>query len=418
MTTNERVQAVIDYGFTEREARFLVLVMRHSGLCVKRQYAVFAGIASGGDRCNALFDKLVRRGFAVAVDCIHNRARLYHVHHKPLYHAIGEADNRYRRAVPARAAAERLMRLDAALIDPELDWLTARSEKVAYLAGRRASESSDPSTELPAQDTSDLFPGTFPIGIDAMGRAVLMYVVTRPWTDDFRSFLVGHLPLLAVMPTWTLRIVFPQFLGRVVPDYQRAVYEELESRLDSETVNDLQWYFFHTRRRTDWREYKGAGSDAIKARFARCLKAFAGPRFARLYRRWLTEREAALTSIPLAVSEAFTAGRGSLQCIVLPHDYEPFSPLVSRRHARRRQLTADAEGGDVTPRGINRSLNRFLNGSPAVHEQLTATEGRRHVSPTMRSGFRELRSSAAPRIGRRSLPPATGVPIAEGEPRT
>jgi hypothetical protein len=361
MTSTERHQAVVDYGFTQREARFLVLVMRHAGLCVKRQYAAFAGIANGGDRCNALFDKLVRRGFAAAVDCIHNRARLFHVHHKPLYHAIGEADNRYRRAVPARAAAERLMRLDAALISPELDWLTTRSEKFAHVAARTALQSSEPSTELPGQDRLEQFPGTFPIGIDATGRVVLVYVATRPWTDDFRSFLAGHVPLLAAMPTWTLRIVFPPLLQRIVPDYKRAVCEELESRLDAQTINDLQWYFFHTRRRTDWREYKEAGSDAIKARFARCVKAFAGPRFARLYRRWLAEHEAALTPIPVAVSEAFAAGRASLQCIVLPHDYEPFSPLASRRHSQRRRLTADAEGGDETPRGINRSLNRVLN---------------------------------------------------------
>jgi hypothetical protein len=89
LTAAERVQAVIDYGFTERQARFLVLVMRHSGLCVKRQYAAFAGIANGGEKCNAFFGKLVRRGFAIATDCIHNRAHLYHVHSKPLYHAIG-----------------------------------------------------------------------------------------------------------------------------------------------------------------------------------------------------------------------------------------------------------------------------------------------------------------------------------------
>ena len=113
MTDAERVQAVVDYGFTERQARLLVLVMRHAGLCVKRQYAAFAGIANGGEKCNAFFDKLVRRGFAVTADCIHNRARLYHVQHRALYHAIGEADGRYRRAVPARSAAERLMRLGA-----------------------------------------------------------------------------------------------------------------------------------------------------------------------------------------------------------------------------------------------------------------------------------------------------------------
>src|SRR5882672_101326 len=108
MTTQERVHAVADYGLTERQARFLVLVMRHAGLCVKRQYAAFAGIKPGGEKCNAFFEKLVRRGYAVASDCIHNRARLFHVHHKPLYHSIGEPESRYGRAVPARQAAERL----------------------------------------------------------------------------------------------------------------------------------------------------------------------------------------------------------------------------------------------------------------------------------------------------------------------
>ena len=80
MTIHERVQAVADYGFTERQARFLVLVMCHAGLCVKRQYAAFTGIAPGGEKCNAFFDKPVQRGYAVSSDCIHNRARLYHVH--------------------------------------------------------------------------------------------------------------------------------------------------------------------------------------------------------------------------------------------------------------------------------------------------------------------------------------------------
>jgi hypothetical protein len=138
LTTSERVQAVADYGFTERQARFLVLVMRHAGLCVKRQYAEFAGIANGGEKCNAFFDKLVRRGFAITTDCIHNRARLFHVHHRPLYHAIGQPGSRYRRTVPARSAAERLMRLDAALMSPDLEWLTTRSEKVSYLRANTA----------------------------------------------------------------------------------------------------------------------------------------------------------------------------------------------------------------------------------------------------------------------------------------
>src|SRR5918912_168813 len=48
MTSEERVQAVIDFGFTDRQARFVVLVLRHGAVCVPRQYATFAGIANGG----------------------------------------------------------------------------------------------------------------------------------------------------------------------------------------------------------------------------------------------------------------------------------------------------------------------------------------------------------------------------------
>ena len=101
MTTSERVQAIADYGFTERQARFLVLVMRHSGLCIKRQYGTFAGIARGGQKCNAFFDRLVSRRYAIASDCVHNRARLYHVHHKTERFMPGGAAHRCGNHKPA-----------------------------------------------------------------------------------------------------------------------------------------------------------------------------------------------------------------------------------------------------------------------------------------------------------------------------
>src|SRR5690349_6781929 len=107
-----RVQAIAGFGFTERQARFLVLVMRHSGVCVPRQYATLAGIANGGRKCNALFERLVTRGFATAIPCVHNRARVYHVHAPELYRAISEPGSRYRRPVPVGRVAERVMLLD------------------------------------------------------------------------------------------------------------------------------------------------------------------------------------------------------------------------------------------------------------------------------------------------------------------
>jgi hypothetical protein len=355
MTTAERVQAVADYGFTERQARFLVLVMRHAGMCIKRQYAAFAGIANGGEKCNAFFERLVRRGFAVAADCIHNRAQLYHIHSKLLYHAIGEPDSRYRRTVPARAAAERLMRLDAALMSPACDWLTTRSEKLAFVEARAAAAAlgmpSD-ATIHHAVDVAGELPGTFPIGVDPGGHVVLLYLASVPWTDDFRTFLVGHAALLAVTPAWTLRLVFPQPLRGVLGAYQTVVEEELNP-LSAETISELKRHFFHRRRRTDLNTLP----DALRAFLQRCAAVYDGPRFRHLYRRWLTEQDAVFSPVPPTIREALTRGRAKVEYVVLAHDYEHLSPLVNRRSSRRGTLRKSDERGDETARAVNPSLN-------------------------------------------------------------
>jgi len=374
MTNEERVQAIADYGFTDRQARFLVLVMRHSGLCIKRQYGTLAGVPRGGEKCNVFFEKLVRRGFATTSPCLHNRARLFHLHSKPLYHAIGEPDSRYRRAVPARQVRHRLMRLDAALLGPDLDWLTTRTEKLAWLATHRPVEGSvSPADSLP--DHSDLLPGTFPMGTDATGRLVILYIVTVPWTEDFRLFLKGHEPVLAAAPTWTLRVVLPASLRRVADDYTTAVHEELESPVAD--PGEVGWFFFHRRRGTDWREYIKPGGEALKSKAVRCLTTYTGPRFTLLYRRWLAEGEAALKPISPRIREALAAGRAGLECVVLPYDYEPFSPLVSRRRGSRPLHTVEDDGGEHEGEAVSRSpfLTRVLNRG-------------RIVSSIIRHGFR------------------------------
>src|SRR5438477_771099 len=131
MTAEDRVNAVAEFGFTPRQARFLALVMRHAGVCLLRQYSTFAGIVHG-QKTRAFFAKLVSRGYASAYACRHNRGRLYHVHHVTLYRAIDQPNSAYRRPVAASRVADRLMVLDAVLANPELDWLATAAEKVAY----------------------------------------------------------------------------------------------------------------------------------------------------------------------------------------------------------------------------------------------------------------------------------------------
>ena len=94
-------------------------------------------------RASPVIDRLVRRGYAHEIRCVHNRARVYHVHHRPLYFLIGEASSRYRRPVTPRVAVERLMLLDVVLAIGDVEWLTTAAEKAAYLKGLKAKATDD-----------------------------------------------------------------------------------------------------------------------------------------------------------------------------------------------------------------------------------------------------------------------------------
>jgi hypothetical protein len=117
MNLDDAVQTVAKKGFTERQARFLVLVARHAGVCVMRQYSAFAGIVFG-QKTRKFFAKLESLGWVSTYDCAHNRARIYHLRHRDLYAAIGEPESRLRRPPAVPRALERLMVLDTILEHP------------------------------------------------------------------------------------------------------------------------------------------------------------------------------------------------------------------------------------------------------------------------------------------------------------
>lgn len=304
----ERIHAIVEHGFAERQARFLALVMRHSGVCVPRQYAQVAGIAQGA-KCNAFFERLVRRGHARAIECVHNRARLYLVHSKLLYRAIGEASSRFRRPVSPRLALERLMLLDAVLSTPADQWLSTPAEKAA---------------ELPLTPEMKL-PDGFPIGVQADGRIVVLYLAPEPWPDAFRTFLRAHTPLLQSVPQWTIRIVLPRRFGHAHDDYQRAVHEELESPLSPALFDDLKRYF--ECRRTIHTTGDLRADDIFRAGH----RKFGTPRFDDLYRRWIKQGDESFNSASsTAITEALESGAGHVESFVLPHSYRHLSPLVGQ----------------------------------------------------------------------------------------
>ena len=338
---DEGVEALAAFGFTPRQAHFLTLVMRHTGLCLPRQYATFAGTAYGrhvGD----FFTHLVDEGWASSWACVHNRARLYHVHHKALYRAIGDPDSRFRRAVSARGVRPRIERLDALLSAPSVRWFAtvqeyspalaaAGCQGAAVLLGRGA-------TWAQYGDRAEPL-----VGIDHDGRITLLLLVTSPDPTRSATLVRPLLPLLRRLPRWTslLRLTFERTSR--FHDFTLAVADEMEP-LSAPVLADLRWYF------SERRQPSAERARARAARLADAAFTYRDPRYEALYQRWLELQDALFDELSSTVlQDALKSGAGHLQCRALGHTYHHLDPLLRPRRSR----SAGVEEGDHTPNPVS-----------------------------------------------------------------
>jgi hypothetical protein len=244
----ERAEVLVPFGLSERQARFLVTVMLHSGVFVGRQYAAFAGVTHG-QKVHDFLEKLLVRRFATPIELgSTGRTRIFHVHHKPLYAAIGEPDNRNRRRVTIDRTIERLMVLDGVLADRSFTWLGSEREKRHYFKqqlGDRLRDDEYPRLMFGKRPdvTVRYLPDKLPIGYDSDHRRhVFMYLARGPSPMDFRVFLLRHLELLNALGFWTIRVLFPRSLAGLMETYKKAAYELLTKPLTPSQTEELIWF--------------------------------------------------------------------------------------------------------------------------------------------------------------------------------
>jgi hypothetical protein len=327
VTFADRVQRIAGFGFTERQASFLVTVMLHAGVCVERQYCAAARLVHG-QVTRDFFSDLVAKRHVTVHPCARRRARVYHVHAKRLYDAIGEPNNRHRRPMALGRAIESLMVLDAVLAEPQVTWLATEQDKLAHFtltAGLRREELPQLVFRNETSQTVRYFPDKLPIGLHPDRRThVFLYVVHRAAPGDFRVFLYRHVTLLRTLPRWTVRLLIPPHLHDVAPVYQRACEEELGVRLAPDTVEELRWYF-HQRRQAAM----DPATITDESRFRRSRRAFGAPRYRVLYRHWLLTGEPLVNALLSPVlSDAMTRGTGQVETHVLTRPYHHLAPLV------------------------------------------------------------------------------------------
>ncbi len=245
-----RVQALSHLGFTERQREFLVTVMVHAGCFLERQYCAFTGTVRG-QNSREFIARLVARGFVRVVEPGPvRRGRLYHVHHKPLYEAIGQADNRNRRLRTLGRMVERVMILDAILGDRRCWWLSPADDKWKFFCLKRDNRLQPDDYPHIAfgtgrQRTIRCFPDKLPIGVEKTDRdrLVFVYLVNRRLPVDFRQFLMRHTELFRMVHTWTVRLLVPRRFRKAVALYKAALREELWTPMNPSVCKLLETYF-------------------------------------------------------------------------------------------------------------------------------------------------------------------------------
>ena len=285
MTHEERVRRVAGFGFTHRQAAFLVEVMLHSGFFLGRQYCTFARIARGQKLVDFL-EKLTTRKLATPYLCGHNKARVFHLHSATLYDAIEQRDVRFRKRMALGRAVERLMILDHVIAHREVRWLGAEQDKLAhFLTTTSLDRDALPRVVFGERPNVTVrhFPDKLPIGVSPDGRRhVFLYLLVNPLSHDFRVFLRRHAELLRALPAWSIQLLVPveqtDSEGRaqnLADLYENAFRQELGAPLDPITANELRWF---------WEASALASGVAEEKRMRRARRIFGTPRFRALRR--------------------------------------------------------------------------------------------------------------------------------------
>ena len=131
MSDAERARAIEWFGYTPRQARFLLLVALHGGYFLRRQYVAFTGRPHGQAAVRFIGAVAARDHIRVLPYRRHGHA--FHLSARPIYAAIGQEHNRNRRRADWNAVVRKLMTLDFVLARPDAQFWATEEDKAALL---------------------------------------------------------------------------------------------------------------------------------------------------------------------------------------------------------------------------------------------------------------------------------------------
>jgi hypothetical protein len=341
LTHAERVDALLPFGYTPREAAFITLAALHGGYFLRRQYAQFVSGQDGGT-VSQLIEKTLRLNHARASTYRH-KMQLYHLCARPLYEALGQADNRNRRRRAPLSVKNKLMGLDFVLAHRESRFLATEREKLAYFAG----DLQIPESCLPAKlyyggksdgRTARYFIDKYPIFLSQNPSTGDPPVVSFCFIDEgaatlshFDTYLAQYARLFASLPEF--RLVYVAASPTPFQAAERA-FERLTARwqgpnaasLDPDIRRRLE--HFEARQQYETKRFH-AFDRARLIRFRNEQLEFAGPQQEFLYERWKQSGETAVIEILAPERRVSLRMNGTFSTSLLQSDYDLFGNFAA-----------------------------------------------------------------------------------------
>jgi len=281
----DQLARLLDFGYTEVEARFLYLVATHSGYFTVRQFLDFAKVKSG-KRNARLVEKLFSLGHASAQRYT-RRSLVYHLCSRQLYSVIGKDYLRNRREHELTHIKTRLLALDFILAYPKDDYFETGEAKRRYFTERfKVSESLfSRSDEHP---TGITFTDRFPLCV-AYPSPDYMPVVTFTYLDHEHRNLDAYIAHLR-----TYRPLFRQLPGfqflyiSTATGLQKEAAELFSLLVEGKGLSDLNRYFDLE---TKWeREQYRLVTEQDATLLSRARKRYTGESISTLYYLWRRNR--------------------------------------------------------------------------------------------------------------------------------
>jgi hypothetical protein len=300
--------ALEQFGYTPRQARFLLLVALHGGYFLSRQYLAFIGGVYG----KATFQFVataIARGDVRALP-YGRQGRVFHLHAREVYAAIGQERNTNRRSAEWPEAIRKLMTLDFVLAERQARFWATEEEKVALLTELGVHQDAWPARRHGPRRRAG--PATFRYFVDRMPwfrepddpRLWFTYVDAEHTLQGFETFLGQYKDLLAALPSAVT------YVGRGTwPRAVEQTFRKVTGIGSSGHSVSVPQFLDHCRTR---REIETGCFERLSvadiARFRDGRPQFANSVFDDLYTRWLRDGDGAMsTAEPSATRATYTS---------------------------------------------------------------------------------------------------------------